>query len=128
MKQGRAIALLLGILPVLSGCGTLRNLPDNRNGADSAPRQVYGGVQIDVRSASYCIQDAIGEIPPFPAAAPAVLFALGTYTLLVDLPVTAIGDTLTLPYVLLAGPGDTSNPILRQAEALSNPPTNGTPQ
>lgn len=81
------LALCSLALVILSGCGTAQNviLPKQ-------PTRVYGGVQRDLVK--------IGDgILPTPGAERPVLNALGG---LVDLPFSAVGDTLTLPVTIPA--------------------------
>jgi uncharacterized protein YceK len=88
-------------LCVLSGCGTLVNLAAAKEERASCgePPQVYGGV---------CMSAAVGagiiaEAPNDPKGGPVVGVldcVFGACYLLIDLPLSAAGDTLTLPYTL----------------------------
>jgi uncharacterized protein YceK len=97
----RSIALAFA-LAALSGCGTVVNLQDSR--------QVYGGVERDAIlvtalpvGAVTCVARGIGlskpeeceEIPP------ALATLIGAVCIL-DLPISAVGDTLTLPVTVRA--------------------------
>jgi uncharacterized protein YceK len=78
---------------VLTGCGTLTNLDAKQTPSnDSVPGsqlRPYGGVVIDVKGAlgsPHIGTDYVAILPPL---------------LWLDLPLSFIGDTVTLPYVLL---------------------------
>lgn len=95
-----AILCALAVSAGVAGCGTMENL---RSG-DVGPR-VYGGVSTDVRAC----QDILDEKQPdglHPAAVPLfahskmVRFCLRT----IDVPVSFLGDTLTLPVVFFSEP------------------------
>jgi uncharacterized protein YceK len=84
-----ALLLVLGSLVVAgSGCGTVLNF---FNGEGGGPKQVYGGVQIDCQAAAGLLKDHPGQGIPYQEA----LWAF------FDLPFSLLGDTLTLPLVLL---------------------------
>jgi uncharacterized protein YceK len=103
----RMLGALL-VLLLLSGCGTLCNLPEtpgmfHLNGA--ATRRIYGGVRLDAHFGTRCITASFQEqSSEFGRAG---TFAMGAYALFVDLPISAAADTVTLPYVLYQGPGKT---------------------
>ena len=82
-------------LCVRSGCGTMINL----TGRGEGPKP-YGGVEIVAKSGVAFSVGSVGEdntVRFFPAL---VGVPLGMYLLLVETPLSAVGDTLTLPYVL----------------------------
>jgi uncharacterized protein YceK len=81
-----ALLLVLGSLVVAgSGCGTVLNF---FNGESRGPEHVYGGVQMDCQVAAEQLKNnGVQGIP-------LVLWAL------LDLPLSLLGDTLTLPLVL----------------------------
>jgi uncharacterized protein YceK len=92
----------------LAGCGTLRNLQGD--GQQKTP-QVYGGVAADLKSC----QDALDLGPPrihgwcpgmfvMYRTVQAVRFCGG----LADVPLSAVGDTMTLPWTAGAAPRDTA--------------------
>ncbi len=86
------------VLSVLSGCGTVRNIDTFSGSIDADPRyrpvpSVYGGVKMDA-AAEARIAKRVGEQP--------MLEIIGMGLLAADLPISVIGDTLTLPYVLYA--------------------------
>jgi uncharacterized protein YceK len=79
---------------------------------DRAPMKPYGGVRED---ATWGAQNLVHSFTAqeVVTAAPSE-FALGAGTLLIDLPLSVVGDTLTLPYVLL---------VQAEAEAEKRRPT-----
>ena len=78
--------LVLGFLVVAgSGCGTAVNF---FNGESKGPELVYGGVQMDYQFAAEHIQDQPAQGLPL---------VLGAF---LDLPLSLLGDTLTLPLIL----------------------------
>ena len=89
------------VLAVVAGCGTVLNLR-----CDSvADRcfQVYGGVTRSVRTGVWALADATCGHGGFPACALEKLI-VAPYFLLVDTPLSCVGDTLTLPVVLRETP------------------------
>ena len=81
-----ALLLVLGFLVVAgSGCGTALNF---FNGESKGPELVYGGVQMDYQFAAEHIQDQPAQGIPL---------VLGAF---LDLPLSLLGDTLTLPLIL----------------------------
>lgn len=75
------------VAPVLGGCGTMSNL------TDQAPAvRAYGGVQRDWMVLKMAQEDDSGILW---GAIP---------SLAIDLPLSVVGDTLTLPYTLLRDP------------------------
>ncbi len=117
MSQKIAI-LLLGMLPIVGGCGTALNLRDHdapKWSSELPPRTPYGGVQMEVSGAPDFLWrfspksvhrelDECGFLLTSLGVGSNILW--GTYIFCVDLPLTAIGDTVTLPYVLVEGPGN----------------------
>jgi uncharacterized protein YceK len=91
MRWSLACAALTGI----GGCGTILNMHDRPwVPTDEPPRQVYGGVKIDNKFGTQFRQrDPEGGEYDLSNA------ALWVATV-VDLPLSAIGDTLTLPLIL----------------------------
>ena len=82
-----------------SGCGTFFNvvnfetapqsLPSIKaEGKNTAPREIYGGVRLDAGAGLGWFEEG----RPF----------FGLYTWGVDLPLSAVGDTLTLPFTIRA--------------------------
>jgi uncharacterized protein YceK len=92
--------LVLVLLPLASGCGTLSNL-GRYTGViilDGTPTErVYGGVWRDL---TFAQDDIVGVPRPESRLGRANQLVGAAYCLLVDLPLSAVGDTLTLPLVL----------------------------
>jgi uncharacterized protein YceK len=87
MRTWRVWAAAVAVLPVLGGCGTLSNI------TDQAPAvRAYGGVQRDWMLLTMAQEDDSGIMWAFVPA------------LAVDLPLSVVGDTLTLPYTALTDP------------------------
>src|SRR5262249_4834943 len=81
----------------VSGCGTVLNICDCGPQTDPAGR-VYGGVRIDTKYSPDYLQVAV-EGAPGRLEDNALHLALGM-GLLPDIPLSAFGDPLTLPWVL----------------------------
>ena len=90
----------------LTGCGTLLNFtaippahPDaetllaNSSAGMPAAKEIYGGVYIDALAGKGWFEEATLDPPKA---------LLGHYVWTVDLPLSAIGDTLTLPFTIPA--------------------------
>lgn len=91
----RAISLALASLIFLvAGCGTLNNMivgTPSTHGEVSAPLEVYGGVRRDLRDLGTSM------VPPYSWNPTDVLErTMGIGVTLIDLPLSAVGDTLTL--------------------------------
>ena len=85
-----SLVLLPGALILAgSGCGTVLNF---FNGESGGPEHVYGGVRMDCQVAAEQLKDHPGLRPA--QGIPLALCAL------LDLPLSLLGDTLTLPLVL----------------------------
>ncbi len=108
----KGTACLAAVLAVgLSGCGTVVNC-FNVNGA--AARAIYGGVRQDAENGYRHLGEAFSPNPPTftempkpPSAgrdfaAKSFCAACGVGMLAVDLPVSAVADTLTLPVTVPA--------------------------
>lgn len=77
----RCVWFVAAVLPFLGGCGTLSNV------TDQAPAvRAYGGVQRDWEVLKMAREDDTGIMWAF------------VPSLVVDLPLSVVGDTLTLPY------------------------------
>jgi uncharacterized protein YceK len=92
--------LAMVLLPLASGCGTCCNL-GRYTGIiildGTHTERVYGGVWRDLAFA----QDDLAGVPrPESGLERAGQLVGAAYCLLVDLPLSAVGDTLTLPLVL----------------------------
>jgi uncharacterized protein YceK len=86
----------------LSGCGTVVNLTSSKEPVHTMmtlQRAPYGGVAVDAQAAAGFLRT------PEPASA-----ALGLYFLCVDLPLSLVGDTLTLPLVFYYNAHEESHP------------------
>ena len=99
--MSRALRLSIAALPLLAGCGTALNVSplvqirqlEHFELTISAPRSMYGGVQLDTAVASR----AARKLADRPILATSFLVAS-----VIDLPLSAIGDTLTLPITIPA--------------------------
>jgi len=106
----------------LSGCGTMANMRDADDPAckdwdDIVPRRsVYGGVRIHALQVWVMSVGPIvdGELSPVLGVAAGVAQLPLTFLSLADLPLTALGDTLTLPWTIAAS--------LQPAPNLKTPP------
>jgi len=99
MALKRFLALLTTALAiVLTGCGTALNFHDGSNSLwlkNDEPRKVYGGVSLDAQCGSSLLVEAVTEVEP-------ICLAWGAWILAVDLPLSAVADTLTLPFTIPA--------------------------
>jgi uncharacterized protein YceK len=105
MARARLVAIVAvatGLL--LSGCGTMANLSD---GYGPGEKKVFGGVRLDADYGS-----AYAGWTNHPDGFVYSVYALSTACAMAcDLPFSAIGDTLTLPWTLTAAPSkETSHP------------------
>jgi uncharacterized protein YceK len=113
----------MAVTALLSGCGTVANMQPGASMTSAGPSgeepQVYGGVKSDtVAIRSWASAVANGE----PDSAARLLM----WTL--DLPLSAIGDTLTLPYTLSHQPEqapNTGQPGAVPDAPKGNPPARG---
>jgi uncharacterized protein YceK len=92
----RTKAVWAALAVALSGCGTMfnLNLPNEDHDLVESSRQVYGGVKLDAKVAPNYLKGVAQGTPS------ATDFARSTMAV-VDLPLSAVGDTLTLPVVML---------------------------
>ena len=89
MAKRRVLTPVL-LLLAASGCGTIRNLcadPEVFPRSDN-PQSAYGGVRLDANTAAASTTLGWTDSP------------LLAFFWTLDLPLSAIGDTLTLPYIL----------------------------
>ena len=94
MAKRFAGGLAVLVMAAVSGCGTTMNLAEGSGPfqfAEAAGPRVYGGVRYDAAMGSLWLLGGFLE----PALAP-----LGLYVLAVDMPLSFIGDTLTLPWTV----------------------------
>jgi uncharacterized protein YceK len=112
VMRGRLIVSLAAPLALLlGGCGTMVNCT-SVNGP--APRTIYGGVKEDIVSGTGHLHEAFGgPCPSFsavthmPSTAEQVMMrsfcaGCGVCMLALDMPVTVVADTLTLPITIPA--------------------------
>jgi uncharacterized protein YceK len=115
---GRRITVLLSVCTlVVSGCGTIANLQTGKP-------DFYGGVQKDVEFLE----------TPRPQPAGIGISNLGALVLFVDLPLSVVGDTLTMPLAIYEWHqddrhSDTTDPVGSRGEgttaAAASHPDNG---
>jgi uncharacterized protein YceK len=116
----------LGMLAVwavaaLGGCGTLMNTspepPGMARPTDGPTQRIYGGVRHDALVGGSLLVEG-GKMPP--------LMFVGLYMLAVDMPLSFIGDTVTLPWMVAAtvercrGPRPDSTPAKNSRPADAN--------
>jgi uncharacterized protein YceK len=103
--------LVVVLTPAAVGCGTFINLiPEHHKYGRPGPRplKVYGGVQTDFDFGTETMAKAFqGEQPRSLGPVAKVLGAgyiagMGAWFLVVDLPLSAVADTLTLPVTIPA--------------------------
>ncbi|HET6574993.1 MAG TPA: hypothetical protein VFG68_15410 [Fimbriiglobus sp.] len=111
----RWIPVLL-VAPLLTGCGTLANM-DGRSfalmGPPDRPTRVFGGVANDIRWVGEQAERVVE--PDDPWCIP-ISFASAGYFGLVDLPLSLVGDIVTLPKVV-RGTSKPQPPTARPAES-----------
>jgi uncharacterized protein YceK len=98
----RKLAAIFALASVLTGCGTLANLPNETlvGVVDFMPHeQIYGGVQRDAEVAQERLKNVVS--PKGDNGRVESLVAAG-YLAMIDLPLSVIGDTLTLPITIPA--------------------------
>ncbi len=115
MRRQAAMGLGAVLAFALGGCGTVNNLrpppredKDNPNAAALGTRTAYGGVGLDARIGGALLASAFGSKRQ--AQESLVVSALdgpckvgvGAWLLAVDLPLSALADTLTLPVTVPA--------------------------
>jgi uncharacterized protein YceK len=95
MKQTMVTAILASLaVHLVSGCGTVKNFTGGESGA--ATPQVYGGVRLDFQTIGGCWAGSGGG----EAGAWDRVWQVGVvapYVALVDLPLSVLADTVTLP-------------------------------
>src|SRR5438105_2749556 len=92
VRAAAAVILMISATAMLSGCGTCVNLLSDANEETEYLRgkRVYGGVATDWTFALICCTGTDLLTMPFTIPCAAYLVA-------VDIPLSFIGDTLTLP-------------------------------
>jgi uncharacterized protein YceK len=122
MARTRTLAVLLVVVvPAFNGCGTAGNLSSCCSSGDWA---VYGGVALDAKAAVKAVQDVVrpGDQSPFVAALAIVYYSA------VDMPLSFVGDTLTLPITLQAAlQRHADSPATVSADAGAEAVTGGSP-
>ena len=105
MVAARFMACLLtAAITCLGGCATVVNMKEGYSfelkpsGGSSPPKQVYGGVIRDVTS----IHDALTMESDENVAHSMLFTAAALPMFVIDLPLSALADTLTLPITLSA--------------------------
>ncbi|QEL17251.1 YceK/YidQ family lipoprotein [Limnoglobus roseus] len=104
----RLLVLVTAAVAILSsGCGTTLNtcmIPQNGG------QRVYGGVRLDATCVASAVTDEPTVFNPLGTSKPKTVYQRAWEMLLfgIDLPLSAIGDTVTLPYFLLS---DVNNSI-----------------
>jgi uncharacterized protein YceK len=120
MWRRTAVIVVLAAPALLSGCGTLANIQSTESikppGGHGEVSRIYGGVQTDCTA----IRASAKEVANGEQDSVARLF-IWTF----DLPLSLIGDTLTLPYTL-THPTDLSLKS-GQRGALPDAPKGDTP-
>jgi uncharacterized protein YceK len=115
MRRQAAVGLGAAIAFALVGCGTVNNLrpqrkpdKDNPNAAALGVKGVYGGVGLDARAATAMLAGVFStEAQPQESLLVSAMDApckvgIATWLLAVDLPLSAVADTLTLPMTVPA--------------------------
>ena len=111
MHRRSAFGLAGALACALGGCGTANNLlmPEKLEKGQPpgpVPAHVYGGVALDARVGSaWLTAPFLGQLPaevsPVERAVDTTCkVAIATYLLSVDLPLSAVADTVTLPLTL----------------------------
>jgi uncharacterized protein YceK len=133
MCRGVTACLAAGLFAALSGCGTAVNC---LSFSGSPPREIYGGVKQDAQSGTDHLAEAFSRscpsFSPLPDNSPSLGTKLmtrsfcagcGLCMLAVDLPVSAVADTLTLPVTIPAAlrKGKSNHPPKRRAATTQTP-------
>jgi uncharacterized protein YceK len=115
-----AVCTVAVMATTFTGCGTIHNLPEGGPATLFAPpetRVPFGGVRMDANVGAEFMRTAFdGRIESL------VLLPIPAYILFVDLPLSAVGDTLTLPYVLYQGPSKMTPLVANPDRPASLPP------
>jgi uncharacterized protein YceK len=113
MRGGAVAGCLAALLALgLAGCGTFVNLHEDAVllQPEWGTRRAYGGVRWSANEGERMLRIALPEASEVEWH---YLF-WGASALLVDLPLSAVGDTLTLPYVLCVPSGRPGPPPVRE--------------
>jgi uncharacterized protein YceK len=123
MGEIRASTLASVVLAFLSGCGTMTNITGLSMGGHYM--EPYGGVRLSV---DYGADNWQHVVHPTPDAGRVSSLVGTAYDFGIDLPVSAIGDTLTLPFTLraaLKGESRTGKPLNLCTVPISLDPKDG---
>jgi uncharacterized protein YceK len=110
------LCLLACLLFGVSGCGTFDSLVVERFSDDPRPPSVYSGVKFDVETAAWSFDSDQSTIRP-------LLGPVGGCFAIVDVPLSAIADTVVLPITVtwtLLGP----RPV-RESDGIAPRPVPG---
>jgi uncharacterized protein YceK len=144
MRRRTAAVLAAVLAGALGGCGTANNLlqPEYKGeGQEPGPvaKHVYGGVGLDAKVGSaWLAAPFVEKSPPEVGAAEKVVettckVGIGAYVLGVDLPLSAVADTLTLPLTVpatlrqLGEPAAKDKPAARPCPAVKDPDDDDSP-
>ena len=104
------LTLLASAIGLTSGCGTLRNIQKTKDlwcRDGTAEMRVYGGVAMDVRRTRSNLREVFNPEPTEPDSnhiletpLRALVLLCDTCFLSADMPLSAVGDTVTLPITL----------------------------
>jgi uncharacterized protein YceK len=105
MSAHTRIIVLVMIPFCVAGCGTVGNIVWSGPPAAADHMAPYGGVYRDVCVARDCTEDAMSAktFREFTSSAAIVLFAA------IDLPLSLVGDTVTLPITILSATAKEGN-------------------
>ena len=125
-RASRAAALVI-VAGFLSGCGTIANLSlGARNGWKNA--QIYGGVRRDVQSAGNWFDHSWTPLEKLELMQD-LGAVVGVGLVGIDMPLSAIGDTLTLPVTIPASIwGSSSKAANVSRNVVNQPPAAGSQQ
>jgi uncharacterized protein YceK len=119
MKRASLAAALTLVILILGGCGTIANF----GGKGWENTRIYGGVLTDVKSAENWI--AYRPISKESEIQRDVGTVVGTGLIALDVPLSAIGDTLTLPITIPAAiwgtPAADTNVSRKETATASKP-------
>lgn len=122
-RNGFAGFVLASLALAGSGCGTVSNLRRASSPFDDRP-EVYGGVQEDVHWGSHLLAHGVGGWDGLLGRAASL--AMAPYVFCIDLPLSAVGDTLTLPVAIRASREPEAVPTLIGAAQQAEGPFAGS--
>src|SRR5271166_5898024 len=131
MRRRTAICLAAVLAFAPTGCGTAINLVGQDRKGDSATpapaaKEVYGGVSLDTHvAASWIAAPFVEEHPPNSALEMTLetvcKTSVGAWVLAVDLPLSVVGDTLTLPVTIPAALQKPNKPAEKKPSGVKDP-------